>query len=222
MRTSSCEHGPPFFDYLHCLPSLIGGQKRALLDSLVKLIAEAVDEKPPYTGKHCERVPEIAQLLLDAANRSTLDVFQNFSLTSKDELRAFEIGAWLHDCGKVTTPEYVVDKAVKLESIYNRIHEIRMRFEVLWRDAQIEYLSKEIDSMALKHKQEKLLDDFAFIARVNGGGEFMDKVEQKRVKEIGKITWQRHFDNRLGLGILEQKRYKKNEQVFPVTENLLK
>lgn len=195
--------------------------QEALLDSIVKLIAEAIDKKSPYTGKHCERVPEIAQLLLDAANRSDLDVFQNFSLTSKDELRAFEIGSWLHDCGKVTTPEYVVDKAVKLETIYNRIHEIRMRFEVLWRDVQIAYLSEEIDSSALKHKQEKLLDDFAFIAMVNRGGEFMDKEKQERVKEIGKITWQRYFDNRLGLGILEKKRYKENEQVLPVTENLL-
>ena len=150
-----------------------------------------------------------------------MGVFQNFSLTSKDELRAFEIGSWLHDCGKVTTPEYVVDKAVKLETIYNRIHEIRMRFEVLWRDAQIAYLSKEIDSIALKKRQETLLDDFAFIAMVNRGGEFMDKTKQERVKEIGKITWQRYFDNRLGLGIVEQKRYKENEQVYPVTENLL-
>jgi len=195
--------------------------QEALLDSIVKLIAEAIDKKSPYTGKHCERVPEIAQLLLDAANRSDLGVFQNFSLTSKDELRAFEIGSWLHDCGKVTTPEYVVDKAVKLETIYNRIHEIRMRFEVLWRDAQIAYLSKEIDSIALKKRQETLLDDFAFIAMVNRGGEFMDKTKQERVKEIGKITWQRYFDNRLGLGIVEQKRYKENEQVYPVTENLL-
>ena len=195
--------------------------QEALLDSIIKLIAEAIDKKSPYTGKHCERVPEIAQLLLDAANRSRLDAFQNFSLTSKEELRAFEIGAWLHDCGKVTTPEYVVDKAVKLETIYNRIHEIRMRFEVLWRDAQIAYLSKEIDQNTLKNRQGKLLDDFAFIATVNRGGEFMNKAKQERVKEIGKMTWQRYFNNRLGLSIVEQKRYTKNEQVFPVTENLL-
>ncbi len=195
--------------------------QEALLDSIIKLIAGAIDKKSPYTGKHCERVPEIAQLLLDAANNSDVNTFKNFSLTSKDELRAFEIGSWLHDCGKVTTPEYVVDKAVKLETIYNRIHEIRMRFEVLWRDTQIAYLTKEIDQFVLKNRQEKLLDDFAFIAMVNRGGEFMDKAKQERVKEIGKITWQRHFDNRLGLGIVEQKRYKKNEQIAPVTENLL-
>ena len=58
-----------------------------------------------------------------------------------EQWREFRIGAWLHDCGKVTTPEHIVDKATKLETVYNRIHEIRMRFEVLLRDAMIERLA---------------------------------------------------------------------------------
>jgi HD-GYP domain-containing protein (c-di-GMP phosphodiesterase class II) len=193
-----------------------------LLDAIIKLIAEAIDAKSSYTGGHCERVPEIAQLLLDEANKSTLDVFKTFALTSKDALREFEIGAWLHDCGKVTTPEYVVDKSTKLETIYNRIHEIRMRFEVLWRDAQIEYLKKEISLEALHVKQTRLRDDFAFIAATNIGGEFMDETKQARVKAIAKIEWERHFDDRLGLGQVEILRYAdKESEILPVTETLL-
>ncbi len=192
-----------------------------LLDSIIKVIAEAIDTKSSYTGKHCARVPEIAQLLLDEANHSTADAFKAFSLTSKDELREFEIAAWLHDCGKVTTPEYVVDKSTKLETIYNRIHEIRMRFEVLWRDAQIEYLKKDISLEALQERETHLRDDFAFIASSNVGGEFMDEAQQTRIKEIAQIKWQRHFDDRLGLGPLEILRYSDKEEVLPVTEMLL-
>ena len=80
-----------------------------MLDSIVKLIAEAIDSKSHYTGGHCERVPEIAQLLVDEASKSNNGVFKDFKLDSKDALREFEIGAWLHDCGKVTTPEYVIE-----------------------------------------------------------------------------------------------------------------
>ena len=193
-----------------------------LLDSIIKVIAEAIDTKSPYTGKHCARVPEIAKDLLDAANRSTLDAFKTFSLTSKDALREFEIGAWLHDCGKVTTPEYVIDKSAKLETIYNRIHEIRMRFEVLWRDAHIAYLKEEISLEALQERQANLRDDFAFIASSNLGSEFTDERQQARVKEIAKITWQRHFDDRLGLGPIESLRYTETEnEALPVTEMLL-
>jgi len=194
-----------------------------ILDAIIKLIADAIDAKSPYTGGHCKRVPLIAQMLLDEANRSNNEVFKDFSLNTKDELREFEIGTWLHDCGKVTTPEYVVDKATKLETIYNRIHEIRMRFEVLWRDAIIDHLSDEISEDEMKRRHSQLQDDFAFIASVNIGGEFMDASQQARVKEIAKQEWKRHFDNRLGLGEVERVRYTESstDTTLPVSEKLL-
>jgi len=194
----------------------------ALLDSLIKLIAEAIDNKSPHTGKHCERVPDIAMRLLQEANASQSEAFKDFTLESKEELREFEIGAWLHDCGKVTTPSYIIDKAVKLETIYNRIHEIRTRFEVLWRDLQISYLKKEIDRSTLEEKQKRLLDDFAFIASVNIGTEEMDEAKKARVRSIAAQEWERHFDDRLGLGRVEKERYSpREEQHFPVSEKLL-
>jgi len=195
-------------------------KQEELLDSIIKVIAEAIDTKSPYTGKHCTRVPEIAQMLLDAANNSNDGVFKSFSLTSKDEQREFEIGAWLHDCGKVTTPEYVVDKSTKLETIYNRIHEIRMRFEVLWRDAHIEYLTNAITLDEMHEKQASLRDDFAFIASCNLGGEFMDISKQERIRNIAELTWERHFSDTLGLGPLEKLRFSE-EKTLPATETLL-
>jgi HD-GYP domain-containing protein (c-di-GMP phosphodiesterase class II) len=199
-----------------------------LLDSIVKLIAEAIDTKSHYTGGHCERVPEIAQMLLLKASNSDEEHFKDFKIKNEDELREFEIGAWLHDCGKVITPEYVIDKATKLETINNRIHEIRTRFEVLWRDAQIDYLSaviagkdKEEAKEALHVEQNKLFEDFAFIASANIGGEFMDEDKKQRIKEIASKEWVRHFDERLGLGTAELMRYPKQETQLPCTEKLL-
>lgn len=193
-----------------------------LLDSMVKLIAEAIDEKSPYTGGHCERVPKIAFLLLDAASQSTKGVFNEFSITTEDELREFEIGAWLHDCGKVTTPEYVVDKATKLETIYNRINEIRMRFEVLWRDAEIDHLNGKLSQEELQTRKDNLIKDFEFIAEVNMGGEFMDEEQKERVKTIAQQEWLRHFDETLGLSATEKGRFVSNEdEVLPVREKLL-
>jgi hypothetical protein len=94
---------------------------------------------------------------------------------------ALHIAAWLHDCGKVTTPEYVVDKATKLETLNDRIHEIRTRFEVLKRDAWVRYwqavaMGDEQDLSLLRDATLTALDDdFAFIARCNLGGEAMAK-----------------------------------------------
>mgnify|MGYP003347098377 CR=1 FL=1 len=108
--------------------------QKALLDSMIKLLAGAIDAKSPYTGGHAERVPELGIMLAEEACKVTEGPLADFSFKTEEEWREFRIGAWLHDCGKVTTPEYVVDKSCKLETIYNRIHEIRMRFEVLLRD----------------------------------------------------------------------------------------
>lgn len=118
---------------------LVEAQER-WVDAMIRMIAGAIDAKSPYTGGHCERLPELAVMLAEAAGEVDEGPLAGFRFEGEDEWRVFRIGAWLHDCGKVTTPEHVVDKATKLEVIYNRIHEVRMRFEVLLRDARIECL----------------------------------------------------------------------------------
>lgn len=181
-----------------------------LFDSIVKLTATAIDAKSEYTGGHCERVPMIGSLLAEAACASEEGIFAGFDF-DEDEWREFEIAGWLHDCGKVTTPEYVVDKATKLETIYNRIHEIRMRFEVLLRDAEIESLKKQLahpeNAETLKSElvdlQSSIQNDFEFVATCNVGGEFMSDDKIKRLKQIAEHNWTRHFDDRLGLSHME-------------------
>lgn len=185
-----------------------------LMESFIKLIANAIDEKSPYTGGHCERVPELASMLAEVANKSHQGIFQKFNFKNENAWREFRITALLHDCGKVTTPEYVVDKATKLESIYNRIHEIRTRFEVLLRDAHIDYLSGLLEAKKSKERllqrheeaEAKLFEEFAFLAECNIGGEFMDVQKIERLKQIASRTWMRHFDDRLGISEAEKKR----------------
>ena len=159
-----------------------------LMDSFIKLIADAIDAKSPYTGGHCQRVPEVAMLLAKAANAVDDGPFKDFRFDTDEAWREFEIGAWLHDCGKVTTPEYVVDKATKLETIYNRIHGIRTRFEVIWRDIEIEAYEKRFSgenekqiSAWKQEAQQALVDDFAFITECNIGGETTYRGCQKNV-----------------------------------------
>ena len=203
--------------------------QKALMDSLIKIIAGAIDAKSAYTGGHCERVPELAVMLAEVASQATTGGLADFSFKTDDEWREFRIGAWLHDCGKVTTPEYVVDKATKLETIYNRIHEIRTRFEVLLRDAQIARLeaiiagAPESDADArFSARQQQLLDDYAFVAECNVGGEFMAQERIERIRQIGAQHWVRHFDDRLGLGNDELMRYADVVPVpAPATETLL-
>lgn len=200
--------------------NLLNAQKD-LLDSFIKLIAGAIDAKSPYTGGHCERVPELARILAEAACAEKDGPFADFSIDTDDEWREFKVASWLHDCGKVTTPEYVVDKATKLETIYNRIHEIRTRFEVLWRDAEIEHLKLQISAEELAARQQQLRDDFAFVAESNVGGEFMSPDKVARLEKIAQTRWTRYFDDRLGLSNDEAKRKPETMNVDPPVEEFL-
>lgn len=116
---------------------------RKLFDSLVELIATAIDEKSPYTGDHCRRVPELTMMLAEAVAGSKEGVFKDFNL-SEEEMYELKVAALLHDCGKVTTPVHIVDKATRLETIFDGIQVIDSRFEILRRDAQIAFLQKQI------------------------------------------------------------------------------
>ncbi|WP_162047883.1 HD domain-containing phosphohydrolase [Vibrio taketomensis] len=199
-------------------------QQNQFFESMIQLVARAIDEKSAYTAGHCNRVPEIALMLAEAAEKSQCDKLKDFQFNNDEERREFRVAAWLHDCGKIATPEYVVDKGSKLETNYNRIHEVRMRFEVLWRDAQIQYLLSKLDSEVdldndLRPQLDKLREEFAFIANANIGGEFMSDQDIERLKQLAEQEWVRYFDCGLGLSPLEETRY--HPQPTPAVEKLL-
>ena len=206
---------------------LLRAQKE-LLDSFIRLVAGAIDAKSPYTGGHCQRVPELATMLARAACEANDGPFRDFAMND-DEWEALHIAAWLHDCGKVTTPEYVVDKATKLQTIYDRLHEVRMRFEVLKRDAEIEYwrqVAEGGDPVSLREKLEtkrnELDAEFAFVATCNEGGESMDPEKIARLKQIARRTWLRTLDDRMGLSTEERARTANTPAPqLPVAEQLL-
>ena len=203
--------------------------QRKLMDSFIELIAQAIDDKSAYTGGHCERVPELALMLAQSASESNLPAFRSFHLATDDEWREYRIAAWLHDCGKITTPEHIVDKGSKLETIYNRIHEVRTRFEVLWRDAEIDFLKTVADDAGkrgnarrqLENTRARLQDDFRFVAKCNVGGEFLADEDQERLRRIAATRWQRHFDNRIGLSPTEEMRLPDAAANLPAEEQLL-
>ena len=201
-----------------------------LLDTLVRTLGDAVDAKSPYTGRHCARVPELAFMLAEEAHAADSGPLADFSFRNEDEWREFRTGAWLHDCGKITSPEHVMDKATKLETVYNRLHEIRTRFEVFLRDARIETLQAQLNghmdaktaSAAYTERAQTLQDQYAIIARCNVGSEKMSAEDIARVRQIGQQTWMRHFDDRLGLSYEELGRHHSEaEATLPAVEALL-
>jgi HD-GYP domain-containing protein (c-di-GMP phosphodiesterase class II) len=163
-------------------------QLEQLFESFINLINTAIDEKSPYTGGHCQRVPVLTMLLAEAVNETKEGPLKDFHMSDKDRYE-LKIAGLLHDCGKVTTPVHVVDKATKLETIYDRIHLIDTRFEVLKRDVEIESLKGGLDERQLRARVRQLEEDRKFLHACNIGGERMREEDVERVRRIGRYRW---------------------------------
>ncbi|MEI7430843.1 MAG: HD domain-containing phosphohydrolase [Betaproteobacteria bacterium] len=169
---------------------LLVSQLEELFEAFITLINLAIDEKSPYTGGHCQRVPSLTMMLAEAADAATEGPLASFAMSDKDRYE-LKIAGLLHDCGKVTTPVHVVDKATKLQTIFDRIQMIDTRFEVLRRDAELgmwRAVTAGADRATEEEKwlaQSRQIDaDREFIRRVNVGGESMKPEDQDRVRLI--------------------------------------
>lgn len=179
---------------------LVSELKR-LMERFIEIIASAIDEKSPYTGAHCRRVPEIAMAIANALNSTEKGVYADLEFDS-EQLYEIKIAALLHDCGKITTPVHIVDKATKLETIFDRIELIEVRFEIIKRDMEIAYLKQKLsaDNGSDPEKLQQLekiyqgelaqLDsDLEFLKKANIGREFMPEKDIQRLREIANRQW---------------------------------
>jgi len=171
---------------------------KELLEKFIEVIASAIDDKSGYTGGHCRRVPEIAVMLAKAISNTKIGKFKDIEFNEK-EMYELHIAALMHDCGKITTPVHVVDKATKLETIYDRIEIVKARSETLKKDAELKMLKIKLESSnELKIKKaeneyhnfvQKINDDIAFLQSSNIGSEYMNPDAIKRIQEISKHSW---------------------------------
>jgi HD-GYP domain-containing protein (c-di-GMP phosphodiesterase class II) len=163
-------------------------QLEVLFESLIDLINTAIDEKSPYTGGHCNRVPALTMMIAEAAHNTQVGPLADFHMSEKDRYE-LKIAGLLHDCGKITTPVHVVDKATKLETIFDRVALVAQRFEVLKKQAEVDMLRGKIDEAEYAQRIRQYDDDREFIRKANIGGERMKPEDQARVSKIAAYEW---------------------------------
>ena len=163
---------------------------RALFEGLIQLIVKAIDQKSPYTGEHCRRVPILTELIADAACATREGALKDFSL-SETERYELRIAALLHDCGKVTTPVHVIDKSTKLEALFDRIELVDARFEVAKRELELEVLRARLPEAEARAAEADLAgriaqleSDREFLRWCNTGRERSAHEDLERVQQI--------------------------------------
>ena len=154
-----------------------------LFESMIRLINKAIDDKSPYTGGHCSRVPVLTLMLAEAANACRVGPLASFTISDADR-KELRIASLLHDCGKISTPVHVVDKSTKLETINDRIALVRMRGEIIRREILLAQAGSGLKAEDATGALERLKDDLAFLEHTNVGGEFMTDTSVQRVRDI--------------------------------------
>ncbi|MCF7804370.1 MAG: GAF domain-containing protein [Candidatus Marinimicrobia bacterium] len=173
-----------------------------LFESLIQVIAAAVDEKSPYTGGHIERVANLTMRIAEVINETDEGELGQVHF-DEDEMKELRIAAWLHDLGKITTPEYVVDKSTKLETIYDKVNAVRLRYEIKQRDAEIERLKKKLETAngqaeqapdtideQIDERKKTLEKQREWIKVANIGGEYITDEKKERIEQIAKQTYE--------------------------------
>ena len=166
-----------------------------LFQSFTRLIAKAIDEKSPYTGGHCRRVPVLTMMIAEAVHQYPTGPLKDFKMTDADK-HELSVAGWLHDCGKIAIPDSVMDKSTKLECIFDRIELIKCKIEIAKRDLEITYLKNKISSEdgcieafeqsenAYKKEVDYLESELSFLKQINLGGEFMSDSFKQRVIDL--------------------------------------
>ena len=157
------------------------------IDAFVSTIAKAVDAKSPYTSDHILKVEKIALLVAKAINDDN-SIYEEIKYNEND-YKQLSLAAWMHDIGKISMPEHVIDKATKLEKIYDRIDLIQQRFEIIKLNKEIEYLKNSTSKEEYEDFIKQINNDIEFIKRINFGGEFMDDEDIKKLEIISKKVY---------------------------------
>lgn len=177
--------------------------QRGLIESFIRMLASSIDAKSPYTGAHCERVPVLVEMLSREVCDTQDGPLASFELDAEGWY-ALKIAAWLHDCGKVTTPTHIMDKATKLEGIFDRIALVETRIEIIKRDVEIAWMrdlllrpEKTEEELAASNDAiagvlEELDGEAAFLRRVNIGAESLREEDLQHIRQLGQRRYKLH------------------------------
>ena len=157
------------------------------LDAYVSTIASAIDAKSKHTLKHIKNISKLAPMIAKAIDEDET-IYKDIKYTSNN-IKEIELAAKMHDIGKISMPEAIIDKATKLHLIIDGIELIKERFEIFKRDYEIALLKNEISEKEYFQKMQIINDDIEFIEKVNIGSEFMKKEDLNRIEQISKYTY---------------------------------
>ena len=169
-----------------------------LFYAFIKSIATAIDEKSPYTSGHINRVVDLTMMIAEKINEIDAGPFKDVFL-NEEEIEELRLASWMHDIGKIVTPEHLVDKATKLETIYDRVHLVEWRFHLIAKSIENAYLHRKIEHSkegnltdtetkrldeAFAQEIKTLYDEFEFIKSCNNSGEFLEDEKIERLNTL--------------------------------------
>jgi hypothetical protein len=115
-----------------------------MIVTFLQTLAKTLDVRSPYTGKHIERMTDLAMMLAEAVHESDEPPFAEIRF-SADEMRSIHLAALVHDIGKIAISDTLIEKATKLEGVCDRIELVRLRAELIKAQRRAEILEEALE-----------------------------------------------------------------------------
>ncbi len=129
-------------------------EMKELFEAFIKAIAVSIDEKSKHTGGHIQRVTELSIMIARKINEDDI-IFNNIHL-SDDQMDELRIAALMHDTGKITTPDHIISKSSRLETVFDRIELIRTRWELFKTNLKLIAAQRKLSLLDQTEKHEEM------------------------------------------------------------------
>lgn len=173
-----------------------------LLMQFMRSIATGIEKKSKYSSDHIMRVAQLTDMIAAKLNNADTGHFADLRF-SENELKELSMAGWMHDVGKIITPEFIMDKSTKLETIMDRISLVKERFDKLELALELMALQSDPESFTAFLKQNFppsagpglteakawLADSYQFIEALNKGNEFVPDGDIARIDEIAGVCF---------------------------------
>ncbi len=172
-----------------------------LFNAFVTMLAQGLGEKSPHTYNHIRRVAALGEAISASLSNWNEGIYADVKYND-DEMAEIKLAGWMHDIGKITTPEHIVSKQVKLQFVMDRFEMIVQRCSSKMKDYKIEMLEKQLSATAAgatatelaslsaecAEKISKLETQLEALFKANRGSEAMPAEQIALVEDLASQT----------------------------------
>ena len=155
---------------------------QGMFEATINVLADAVDQRSPHTGRHSRRVPVLAVEIAHAVNRQSADRGERLT---DEQIEALRLAALLHDVGKISIPDRLLDKKTRLWATLDGVDLIALRYQIMALQAGLLGAGQTVGAQGLGlHGPVDPAEELEFLRRCDDQGTTVTPEDAQRIRRL--------------------------------------